>query len=290
MESFSRKEKLIFNNHRGQTLEISVLSPFFLDSADGLEALENEFYDVKNYMEDGTNVKSSSVKERNITIQGRIILDKQINRQKLIRFFNPKHKFTIEYSNDYYTRYIDCYVEITPVISKEIFPKFMISLLCPNPWWYTEEEKNEIAMWVGTFEFELEMDDAGDGIEMGYREPSNIVNVFNNSDTVSPLRIQFKMLGTVIKPYIENVDTGAKVMIDATLQGGDIVTVNTQRGNEYVTLERNGVTYNYFNYLSLDSDMHLSVDVGDNLIRYDAEQYVNSLEVTIYHTPQFVGV
>lgn len=290
MESFSRKEKLIFDNNRGQKLEISVSSPFFLESASGLEALENEFYNVKNYNEDGTNVKSSSVRERNIVIGGRIRLDKQINRQKLIRFFNPKHKFTLKYTNGDITRFIDCSVEKTPVISKSFLPEFMISFLCPNPWWYTEEEKNEIAMWVGAFEFELEIDEDGDGIEMGYREPNNIVNVYNNSDTVSPLRIQFKAIGSVVNPYIENVDTGKKVMIDAMLIGGDIVTVNTQRGNEYVTLERNGKTINYFNYVSLDTDIHLSVDVGDNLIRYDAAEFVGNLEVTIYHTPQFVGV
>ncbi|MGE7932113.1 phage tail domain-containing protein [Viridibacillus arvi] len=290
MESFSRKEKLMFDNNRGQTFEISVSSPFFLEKADGLEALENEFYSNKNYNEDGTNVKSSSVRERNIVIGGRIRLDKQINRQKLIRFFNPKHKFTLKYTNGDLTRFIDCSVEKTPVISKSFLPEFMISFLCPNPWWYTAEEKNEIAMWVGAFEFELEIDDDGDGIEMGYREPNNVVNVFNNSDTMSPLRIQFKAIGSVVKPYIETVDTGRKVMIDATLIGGDIVTINTKQGDEYVRLERNGKTLNYFNYLSYDSDAHLSVDVGDNLIRYDAEQFVANLEVVIYHTPQFVGV
>lgn len=290
IQSFSRKEKLIFDNHRGQTFEISVSSPFFLESADGLETLENEFYNVKNYNEDGTNIKGSSVRERNIVIGGRVRMDKQINRQKMIRFFNPKHNFTLRYTNDDVTRFIDCKVEKSPVISKHIMPEFMISFLCPNPWWYTAEQKYEIAMWVAAFEFELEIDDESDGIEMGYREPNNVVNVFNDSDTASPLRIQFKAIGSVVRPQIEVVDTGQIVMIDATLQGGDVVTVNTKRGDEYVTLERNGATINYFNYLSEDSDAHLSVDVGDNLVRYDAAEFVTNLEVAIYYTPQFVGV
>ncbi|RDV25347.1 phage tail domain-containing protein [Lysinibacillus capsici] len=290
IESFQRREKLIFDNHRGQTFEISVSSPFYLDTADGLEALENEFYNVKNYNEDGTNVKGSSVRERNIVINGRIRLDKEVNRQKIIRFFNPKHHFTLRYENGEVTRYIDCRVEKSPVVSKHIIPEFMISFLCPNPWWYTEEQKYEIAMWVAAFEFELEIDADGDGIEMGYREPNNVVNVDNDSDTASPLRIQFKALGSVVRPQIEVVDTGHIIMIDATLQGGDIVTVNTQRGNEYVILERNGLKINYFNYLSYDSDIQLSVDVGDNLIRYDAAEFVTNLEVNIYFTPQFVGV
>jgi len=290
IESFQSREKLIFDNHRGQTFEISVSSPFYLDNADGLEALENEFYNVKNYNEDGTNVKGSSVRERNIVINGRIRLDKEINRQKMIRFFNPKHHFTLKYTNGDIVRYIDCKVEKSPVVSRHVINEFIISFLCPNPWWYTEEQKYEIAMWVPAFEFELEIDAEGDGIEMGYREPNNVVNVFNDSDTASPLRIQFKAIGSVVNPYIEVVDTGRIVKIEGTLQGGDVVTVNTRRGDEYAILERNGTQINYFNYLSYDSDIQLSVDVGDNLIRYDAAEFVSNLEVSIYFTPQFVGV
>lgn len=290
IESFRSRERLIFDNHRGQTFEISVSSPFYLDEADGLEAIQNEFYNVKNYNEDGTNIKGSSVRERNIVINGRIRLDKEINRQKIIRFFNPKHHFTLKYENGDVTRYIDCKVEKSPVVSRHVIPEFIISFLCPNPWWYKEEQKYEIAMWVAAFEFELEIDAEGDGIEMGYREPNNVVNVFNDSDTASPLRIQFKAIGSVVNPYIEVVDTGRIVKIEATLKGGDVVTVNTKRGDEYAILERNGQQINYFNYLSYDSDIQLSVDVGDNLIRYDAAEFVSNLEVSIYFTPQFVGV
>lgn len=291
MISFGLKEKLIFTNTKGQSLEISVTSPFFLESAEGIDSLENDFYTVKNYNEDGTNIKGSSVRERNIVVGGKMKrIDKQINREKLIRFFNPKERFTLRYTNGDITRFIDCRVEKSPIVSKHIWPEFLISFLCPNPWWYTEEKKFEIAMWVASFEFELEIDAAGDGIEMGYREPNNVVNVFNDSDTASPLRVQFKALGSVVRPQIEVVDTGRVIMIDGTLQGGDIVTVNTKRGDEFVTLERNGQQINYFNYLSPDSDIHLSVDVGDNLVRYSAEQFVSNLEVSIYFTPQFVGV
>lgn len=290
IESFRSRERLIFDNHRGQTFEISVSSPFYLDEADGLEAIQNEFYNVKNYNEDGTNIKGSSVRERNIVINGRIRLDKEINRQKIIRFFNPKHHFTLKYENGDVTRYIDCKVEKSPVVSRHVIPEFIISFLCPNPWWYTEEQKYEIAMWVAAFEFELEIDAEGDGIEMGYREPNNVVNVFNDSDTASPLRIQFKAIGSVVNPYIEVVDTGRIVKVEATLKGGDVVTVNTKRGDEYAILERNGQQINYFNYLSYDSDIQLSVDVGDNLIRYGATEFVSNLEVSIYFTPQFVGV
>lgn len=289
IESFSRKEKLIFDNNRGQTLEISVLSPFFLSNATGLDSMDNEFFSTKNYGEDGINISGSSLQPRNIVIEGRLLKDIDINRATLIKFFHPKHDLTLMYTNGDITRYIKCKVEKTAAVSKHNFPNFMVSLLCPNPWWHGEEVKKEVALWVGAFEFPLEIPE-DTGIEMGYREPSSIVNVFNSSDTAAPLRLEFKALGTVKNPSIVNVETQDLLKIERTMSPGDIITINTQRGSEYVRLNRNGMESNFFNYLSLESNPHLSLDEGDNLLRYDAEEFIDNLEVTIYYTPQYVGV
>jgi hypothetical protein len=287
--SFSRKEKLIFDDNRGQTFEISVLSPFFLDEAEGLDSMENEFYTTKNYAEDGETVSGSNVKTRNIVINGRIRIDKDINRAKMIKFFNPKHDFTLMYTDGEVERFIKCKVEKTPVISKSAFPEFMISLLCPKPWWFAREIKTDIALWVGTFEFPLEIP-ADTGIQMGYREPSLIVNVNNTSDNPAPLRLEFRALGSLTNPSIINVETQELIKIEKDMVAGDIISVNTERGNEYVRLTRNGVTTNIFNSLTLESNPHLAIDVGDNLLRYDAETNVDNLEVSLYFTPQYVGV
>ncbi|MFJ8529632.1 phage tail family protein [Bacillus sp. NPDC094106] len=289
MESFSSREKLIFDNNKGQTLEISVLSPFFLDKAEGLDSMENDFYTTKNYNEDGASVIGSNIQPRNIVIEGRIRLDKEINRSKMIRFFNPKHTFTLKYTNGEIERFIKCKVEKSPVINKEVFPNFMISLLCHKPWWYEKEIKTDIALWIGSFEFPLEIPQ-GVGIELGYREPSLIVNVNNTSDNPAPLRLELRALGTVKNPSIINVETREIILIEKEMIAGDVITVNTERGDEYVRLTRNGVISNIFNYFSLESSPHLSLDAGDNLLRYDAETNVDNLEVSIYFTPQYVGV
>jgi hypothetical protein len=281
-------EKLIFDNNRGQTLEISVLSPFFLESADGLDAMENELFSTTNFAEDGITYSGSRVKERNIVLKGRIREDKEINRPKLISFFNPKHTFTLQYTNGQIERFIKCKVEKTPVITRKKYPEYMISLLCPKPWWYDKEIKIDIASWIGSFEFPLEI--VFPGIEIGYREPSLIVNVNNDSDNPAPMRIEFRALGTLTNPSIVNVETQDLIKIEREMEAGDVITINTERGNEYVQLTRNGIITNVFNDLSIDSNPHFMADVGDNLIRYDAESNVENLECSIYFTPQYVGV
>ncbi|HIE6633007.1 TPA: phage tail domain-containing protein [Bacillus luti] len=289
MGSFGFKEKLIFDNNRGQTFEISVLSPFFLDDAEGLDSMRNEFYTMRSYDEDGVSEAGSNVQPRPITIQGRISEEQKQNRAKMIRFFNPNHTFTLQYTNGEITRYIRCKVEKTPVINKEVFPDFLISLICHKPWWYGKEVRTDIASWISAFEFPLEIPQET-GIEIGYRQKSLIVNIINTSDNAAPVRVEFKALGTVKNPSILNVETQEKIVIKKDMVAGDIITINTEKGNEYVELFRNGETTNIFNDLTIESDAHLTIEIGDNFYRYDAELNADNLEVSLYYTPQYVGV
>src|SRR5665648_504005 len=43
-----------------------------------------------------------------------------------------------------------------------------------------------------------------------------------------------------------------------------------------------------YNYIDLGSTF-LQLDVGDNLMRYDADTGIDNLEVSIYFTPQYLG-
>lgn len=289
MNSFSTKEKLIFENNHGQTFEISVLSPFFLDSAEGLDVMENEFYTSVNYDTDGENIVGATIRSRAITLEGRIRENKEINRSKLIRFFNPKLSFTLLYTDGEITRYIKCRVEKSPAISKDAFPVFLISLMCPKPWWYDKEVKTDITSWIGSFEFPLVIPQET-GIQLGYREPSMIVNVINTSDNIAPMRVDFRALGSLSNPSIFNVETQEIIRIERAMNPGDVISVNTEKGYEYVRLIRGGSTTNIFNDLTLESNPHFSLEVGDNLLKYDADTNDDNLEVSIYFVPQYVGV
>jgi len=288
MRKFNEKEKLIFKNSRNKKLEMSVFSTIFLDGAEGMDSLENDMYTTKNYAMDGQSFNGSSVRERNIVIYGR--LRKRDYKHTLSNFFNPKNDITIEYTNGDISRLIKCKVDRSPAIDNEsVYPEFMISLICFKPYWFAQEIKTDIAQWVGAFEFPLEIPEET-GILMGYREPSVIVNVNNTSDNPAPMKLEFRAVGTLTNPTIMNVETQEFIKIEREMVAGDVITLSTEKGSEYVRLTRGGVVSNIFNSLTLDSNPHFEIDVGDNLIRYDADTNVENLEVSIYFTPQFVGV
>ena len=65
--------------------------------------------------------------------------------------------------------------------------------------------------------------------------------------------------------------------------------LNTEYGNKGALLERNGEEIDCFKDIDVDSTF-MSLGIGDNIYRYDAESGVDNLEVSIYYNPQYLGV
>ena len=128
-----------------------------------------------------------------------------------------------------------------------------------------------------------------EGIEIGYREPSLIVNIYNTGDVACGMKIQFKALATVVNPSLFNVNTREYFKINKTMEAGEIITVTTHFQNKRVELNKNGVVSNAFNWIDLNSTF-LQLEPGDNFFRYDADEGIDNLEVSIYYTPQYLGV
>ncbi|HCL51121.1 MAG TPA: phage tail family protein, partial [Clostridiaceae bacterium] len=64
----NKKEKFIFENERGQQIEFSVYSPFFINNIDGISGLKNIIYQNKGMGQDGSTYMGSTLGNRNIVI------------------------------------------------------------------------------------------------------------------------------------------------------------------------------------------------------------------------------
>ena len=85
-----RDFKLIYENEKGQRIEFSVWSSFFLDDFDGLDGLKNNIYTTKGMEQDGVTYVSSNLDMRNIVIQGRIKDNANYNKPRMMSILNPK--------------------------------------------------------------------------------------------------------------------------------------------------------------------------------------------------------
>lgn len=177
------------------------------------------------------------------------------------------------------------------VLNRVDDPRFPDTVLEVNPFWREETETREdIATWIGGFEFPVPDGlELYDGWEIGYRQPSLIVNVYNSGDVKSGIRIEFRAIGAVTNPVLLNVDTREFIKLNISLVAGDVLTVSTGYGEKAVKLNRGGTITDAFRYLDVDSS-YLQIAVGDNLFRYSADANAENLEVSIYHNNLYLGV
>ncbi|MHB9909357.1 phage tail protein [Clostridium botulinum] len=257
-----------------------------------MSGLKNTIYSSKGMGQDGSTCIGSTLDNRNIVIQGAIIDNKEINREKLLSIINPKLQAKLIYTDGNIRKYVECIVETAPVITKENKPKFQISLLSPNPYWkdYIDSKVN-IALWKGDFHFPLVIAQ-GKGITMGHREPSLIVNVNNTGQVKTGMIIEFFARGTLKNPSLFNVNTREFIKINKSMIAGEKFIINTNYSKKKILQELNGVTTNILNYLDIvgGGDTFLQLDVGDNLFRYNADENLDNLEVSIYYNNNYLGV
>ena len=275
-----------------KTLEITENTSYKLVNIDGIERSNLELNTVSNAQFDGSVVVGRRIQNRPISItvdyKGE---NKEIERQKLISFFNPKNKGVLIAEYGGIERAIEYEIEDFNCKLTNIHDdlSFTVDLICPNPYWRNIlESKINIALWKGMFKFPLIIPQ-NIGIIMGLREPSLIVNVLNTGDVESGMIIKFKALGTLKNPSILNVETQEFFKVNKSMVAGEIITVNTNVGNKKVIKDLNGIETNILNLIDLDSTF-LQLNVGDNLFRYNADENLNNLEISIYYNPYYLGV
>ena len=258
-----------------------------------------------NYSEstaDGSNYQNTKLENRDFDIP--FFIYKTMNdswwieerRNEAYKVFNPKcNPFRIDIetkANEEY--YINANLESSPLFpqgfesSNLAWQKGLLQLSANDPYFYKKNAQSvDVALWQPAFEFPLEF--TAEGIEMGYREQSLIVNVNNDGQEATGMIIRFRALGTLTNPSLINVNTYDELKINTTMVAGDLIEVSTYKGKKTVKLTRNGVTTNIFNNLDLNSKF-LQLEIGDNLFRYDADEGIDNLEVSMNFTPRLLGV
>lgn len=311
---------LIYTNNMGDSLCFGSTATFLITEIDGLGSPENEIYTQKTVNQDGVTVTDSTLKQRNIVLEGKIIdsnrTNRQSYRQRLLKLFNPKldGKLTIEWND--LKREIECKPEKAPYFASkdnQNFQDFYLSLLCPDPYFkdirqdsidlvtwienleFTEEgfgTEQGPNYWLGTeegsFGFEEFMSEFGLGQAktFGYRELKQIIEIDNTGDADTPIKVIFKADGDVVNPFIQNILTYDKVQIKGTLHAGDELIITTGYGDKNVYL--NGAkAQQYYDFLNSE---WLQLQPGINLIKYDAQEGINNLECRILYTSKYLGV
>ena len=290
----------VVNINTGESLPLSMLTtPFYiLQSVDwGSISVNRQTYRFVNQI--GASIASSYLGTRPINIIGWVVANSDFEmafrKDFLNRFFNPLHSFKCEYKQYIIDFVLDNTIKYSTNTKEnnEVMCKFEINGICPDPRFRNNEEtREEIATYIPKFHFPLVISETPNppgGIIFGERTEGKIATVINQGSVSTGFRIEFKAIGTVSNPYLQDVNSREFFKINKTLSANESITVNTEIGSKRVIGRLNGEDSNYFKYKSVDSDW-LQLSIGENYFTYGATSGVDNLIVILYHTDKWLEV
>lgn len=238
---------------------------------------------------DGSKFQSSKLTERNVVITLRINGDVERNRLNLYRYFKAKRWHKIYYKNGSRDVFIEGYVE---TIENNLFTSgqiMQISIVCHDPYFKSVDEiYSDISTVLSMFAFPFAIETP---IPFSVLEKDRIVNIVNDGESDTGLIISITATGSVSNPKIYNNVTGEFFGFDIDMVKGDLVTINTNRGEKSITLTRDGVDHNIIANVSRDSTW-LALEMGDNQFAYDTatSSGVDLLQIIFKHRTIYEGV
>ncbi|MVB11185.1 Phage tail protein [Caprobacter fermentans] len=278
--------KIICENARGEQIPFGWFPPLWINSITGLGA----DYDVttsKNSGQDGENYTGATASKRNIVLTLDVRkADYVKQRDRLYSFFQPRSEGTLYFYDDPIVRKIAYYVESIEPSGEDILKSIVISFICPDPKFYAlSDNLTELATWEGLIEWPLEIIAP---FEVTRKVNSLIGNVVNPSAVPMGLTVTFRASGTVVNPSLYDVNRQLLMQVNTTMHAGDQIVITTGDGNKRVKLIFGGVTTNINNLMAYPPHW-LQAQQGDNLYRYNADEGIDNLSVSIVSTEAFWG-
>ncbi len=277
----------VYENALGRVV-FGLREGIWISEAEGLSGVQVDFSENQSAGQIGASVAGQSVQARHVSIEGVLFEPVEVNRQKLIDVFVPGvlSKFS-KVDGD-----ISYFLEVFPVSTPEISPgqalqNFQVQLKAPYPYWKSASRVSTQVVGIEKrFEFPFDTSEqwhVSVYTEMMYKEVLNSGNVPVDFDVV------FTARAILQNPEIYHMNTRERIAFLYTMQLGDMIRVYTSEGQRRVEMVRaDGAAENGFKYLTLDSNMFMKLQPGVNLLRADAAQNRQALNVMV-HSPQGVS-
>ena len=275
----------------GQKLELTQNSEYDVINIEGLNPVGATINTYKIGVSDGEHYNSSYVNMRNIVlyiVPKNKSNDIETNRLALYKYFRPKHKIRLYFQHDSRDVFIDGYVETVEISLYSQLEQFQISVICPQPYFLDiSTAQGDFSQIENLFEFPFAIEE--EGIEFSRFGQIDDIYINNDGEVETGLIISLYAFGSAsgIELYLN--DTQYFKLGDLSLETGDILTINTNKGEKSVTLLRNGTEINCINYVSKGSTW-FTLDIGENKISKIIGSGMESVNIDVSYYIKYIGV
>ena len=257
-----------------------------------IEGIEASSYTINTISseQDGAIVTSTKIEPREITITGDIEKDKNetANRDKLIRFFNPRAigEFYINRNNierkiqyrvsslDFATNKLYEYIQFTLVLESTEDPYFEDA----------NNRGNNLTLISPQFTFPLVIMQERKKI-MGYKVYKPYMPLVNDGDKETGLEIIITASRGQMKNIKLTLNDNEYMQVNVTLNQWDVLTINTNPRKKSVTL--NGT--NIISKIDRNSTF-FSIGIGKSILKYECDDGATNIDINVKFYRKFLGV
>lgn len=302
-------KNITVTNYLGESLLLELMFPensgFVIKEITGLGPSKAVINSTELSTSDGSVFNSSRIESRNIVFNLKILASPTIEaaRQKLYKYFPIKKRIKLQFETD--TRICDIfgYVETNEVVIFSNQVSTQISVICPDPYFYSAgSDAKTITLFSGVeaaFEFPFSNESLTlPLLVFGEIRLDQERNIYYNGDSETGLTIYIHALGEATNLTIYNIATSEFMKIDTvrltTLTGfpiiaGDDIIISTIKGGKYISLLRGGSYINILNCLDLNSTW-FQLTKGDNQFGFVAETGGTTLQFRVENYKVFEGI
>lgn len=304
-------------NYLGDELLIDPFDPessgFLLTNLKGVtpEKADINFTDITT--QDGGLYNSARISTRNITMALLYFPKPTIEATRLLsyKYFPVKKEVKLEFTTDTRKAEITGYVESNEVNIYTKSEYSAISIICPDPYFYSTSDDTEIDVTFSNvlpaFRFRIPKysDTTLKPLEIPARKLifSKMKNENNKlieytGDAEVGMEIILRASGEIGDFTIYNIYTQESMTISSSkladltgssLISGDIVTIYTYRGNKKIELLRTGVTINILNCLGKNANW-LQLRKGDNVFSFSATSGADNIQLELKSKTLYEGL
>lgn len=269
-------------NENGESITFTYNDGFLINKPVGIDTLQVSLSQATGIDQVGATIQSANVQPRPVTVSG-ILVGEFVanNKEKLLSVVRPDLTAKL-YADDYY---LNVRPTSTPTIDPSTkFAKFQFSVLAAYPYWQkAENAKIELSTVEYGFKFPWNISQE---YYFGKVVETQFFNIVNRGQIPVPFTATFFARGDCVNPKITNVNTGKFMLVNKTLVAGERVVVEITHERTYVTSSIDG---DIRGALSLKSSLN-RLDVGENVLKPEADEGKNQLEVSVDFATEIVGI
>lgn len=279
---------LRLENENSQTVNVNDGVRYTVLSVSGLNPPKATVFTAKSPNKKGSKKNGSTLDERIVIIQIKLLGDVEANRNALYAWTDTEQELKIYYRNGQKNIYCEGTVtacDIDLFTSNEIVN---VAILCNDPYLHDMQEVvSDISSLLKHFTFPFAIDSAG--VPFSTLKENTTTNVFNaGAETGVVIAVRCKGEVSNLRIYNAN-DTTQQFKINRILHKDWIVEINTENSPKTVKLikpdntEENLLKYVY-------NPTWFTLKKGNNLFGYSADTGINDVEITVGFRNKYLGV